>query len=363
MSDAGGRTPYFMLSELLLRPELLVPPPAVLPHLAYAGRLTLLAGEAKTGKSTLLGQGAAMLTRGLPFLGGGASRGPVIWLAIDEPVGDSVRRFAGFGAADHVAIFTMVPPMAEWPAILADIRPVLVVVDTLLEFAAGYVEDPYSAMAWQPVLKHLREMAQQSGAAFVLLHHLTKNGARYADSRQLGAGVDVIAEVAKVESDPAIRRLKIRGRMGYADLSLTFNGRGYDLAGAELPLGLRVYRAIESTPGRSTRQVRDAVGGRAQAVASAIAQLERQQAIENRGSKAAAAWYVRSPASVGYGDSGESPEPLRETLPGNGVTPCEPMGETLGKHSREARVVPGPLKGPTGTTARGPLEPAGEALP
>jgi hypothetical protein len=57
------------LAELLADPELLKPPPAIIPNVAFAGRLTLFAAREKAGKSTFIGAAAAAVSRGAPFLG------------------------------------------------------------------------------------------------------------------------------------------------------------------------------------------------------------------------------------------------------------------------------------------------------
>src|SRR5215218_2310626 len=101
MSDEYGGT-YHRLEDLLARPELLEPPPVVLPRLAWAGRVTLLASPEKTGKSTLVGQAVAAKAQGKDFLGEPTERGSTLWLALDEPLNDVVRRFVRYGARDHV---------------------------------------------------------------------------------------------------------------------------------------------------------------------------------------------------------------------------------------------------------------------
>src|SRR5262245_2458486 len=87
------RKPHW-LREYLEKPELLVPPPSVVPYLAWAGRHTLLAGKEKCGKSTLLRDAAHHLATGTPFLGENVQTKPTLWLCLDEPVADLVRGLA-----------------------------------------------------------------------------------------------------------------------------------------------------------------------------------------------------------------------------------------------------------------------------
>ncbi len=95
MTDAS----YHRLEDLLAHPELLEPPPNVLPRLAWAGRVSLLASPEKTGKSlTLVGQAVAAKALGHDFLGEATEQGATLWLALDEPLNDVVRRLVRYGA-------------------------------------------------------------------------------------------------------------------------------------------------------------------------------------------------------------------------------------------------------------------------
>src|SRR5690606_19180590 len=92
---------FVTLEELLADPDLLKPPDCIVPHLAYRGRTTLLAGPDKSGKSTLMAHAAAALSRGDGFLGEpsqGQHGGRVVWVGLEEALGDGVRRFKELGA-------------------------------------------------------------------------------------------------------------------------------------------------------------------------------------------------------------------------------------------------------------------------
>src|SRR4051812_25717502 len=76
------------LEDLLADPSLLEPPPVVVPRLAWAGRLSLLAAPEKHGKSTLVGQAIAAKAAGADFLGEATTPGTTLWLGLDEPLND-----------------------------------------------------------------------------------------------------------------------------------------------------------------------------------------------------------------------------------------------------------------------------------
>ena len=108
------------LRDWLADPEILRPPCAVIPHLAITGRVTLLSGREKVGKSTLAACAVAAASRAEPVLAVPVDQ-PVrtLWYAIDEHFADAVRRFRSLGAnLDHV-IINVEPRTARTAAALA----------------------------------------------------------------------------------------------------------------------------------------------------------------------------------------------------------------------------------------------------
>lgn len=334
----------YELRALLERPELLTPPPVVLPRLAWEGRSTLLAWPEKSGKSTLMGQGVAALVTGTPFLGQPTEPARVLWLALDEPIGDLVRRLYTYGARDGVTVCAenLTPGALERLITERGIR--LVVVDTLTEFAAGIVDDLNAAVQWQPLLKALRGILQRTGAGGVLLHHSNKTTGKYRDSSQIGAGVDAIIEMTPAEEDPTVRRCKARGRMRMGDFVIRFVDPWYQLEAGELPLDMRIYRAVEARPGISKRNLRSAVGGKAKAIDAMIASLVRARVIEDRGENSACAYFTVSPlAAAGPGlEAGHAWDTPRDTPPANELSPLGHGGSRSGHGSGHTPCVPPP---------------------
>src|SRR5207247_1340333 len=160
-------------------------PIAVLPHLAWGGRVTLLAAREKDGKSTLVGGAVAALTRGALWLGEPcATVGPVLWLHEEAP-DDVIGRLQQFGAnLSRVHLLALPHPDAAraLTANVARLRPGIVIVDSLVRFAAGRVTDPTRATQWEPIMSELLGLAQKSGAAVVVLHHAGKKDGEYRDS-------------------------------------------------------------------------------------------------------------------------------------------------------------------------------------
>ncbi len=279
----GPAAPYVLLSELLERPELLEPPPVVLPRLAWAGRLTLLASEEKRGKSTLAGQGAACLTLGRDFLGEPVPVRPVVWLPLDEPLGDLARRFHRFGAREGVAILTERPDLVPLARTIEEVGAGLLVVDTLTEYALDVVDDFNAAEGWAKVLRGLRQMAQATECAVLLLHHVNRASGKYRGSSQLGAGVDAIIEMGEDPQDSTVRVCRSRGRVVNETFRLRWDGAGgYELEGPAPTIEQRILAAVQATPGVTVRGLRAAVGARAADHDAVVDRLLGSGRLENR---------------------------------------------------------------------------------
>jgi hypothetical protein len=77
-------------------------PPWLLRGLIAAGRVTILAAPAKTGKTTLLAHAARALSGGGRFLGEKVGQASVLWLAFDEHSQDVGTRFRSLGIGPNV---------------------------------------------------------------------------------------------------------------------------------------------------------------------------------------------------------------------------------------------------------------------
>lgn len=187
------------LGDWLHDPDILRPPAITVPHLAVEGRVTLLSGREKIGKSELLGYAVAAASRGADVLGV-TLPAPLctLWYAIDEPVADAVRRFERLGADPHRVIVNDVPRRFDHlhAAITADLEVFpgigLVVVDTLSRLMAVSGVDPNSSSDVEPVIAQMVDFFHQRNLAAVLSYHTGKGGREYRGSTALGATVDEI---------------------------------------------------------------------------------------------------------------------------------------------------------------------------
>jgi 5S rRNA maturation endonuclease (ribonuclease M5) len=262
-TEIARPTPH-ALRALLERPELMLPPPALIPNIAYQGRVTLLSAREKAGKSTLVGQGVAALSRGGHFLNEQLQPGRVLWYPIDEPAGDTVRRLQLFGAdPDSVIIQTERPTADELRAEILATNAKLVVIDTLGELWSGRITSARDAEEVGPYLRPFVVVARETNCALVLLYHTTKSGAEYRDSVQIGASVDIILTLRmpgiKSEADggewdtgredDGRRVLDGRGRGGInVKVRLAFDGTRYNMGDAPMPLRSRVLNELTYGP-------------------------------------------------------------------------------------------------------------------
>jgi hypothetical protein len=304
------------LAEILANPDAMRPPEAVIPRLVWRERVTLLAAREKDGKSTIASAGAAATSDGARFLGEHGIAGPVLWVGLEEHVGDTAGRFQSFGAdPEHVFILDRLEkPFPDLAAAVEQVRPVLVVIDTLPAFADTMAPDPGSSTAWTPIMAGFTRIARDSGAGFLLLHHARKSDGEYRDSTAIGAGVDMVLSMSRGE-ESSVRKIKGKGRWAAEDFSARLEGDRYALAAGELSLDARVLLFVESHPGCSMRKLREGVSGRGKAVDDAADRLLKIGALQDLGSVSGRALYVKENKG---GVSAENPTDTRaDTVAGH----------------------------------------------
>lgn len=260
---------YYTLAEALDDPELMAPPCPVVAPLAYAGRVTVLSAREKMGKSTLTGQVVATLTAGVPFLEEVAAPVvPVLWYAVDEPLGDAVRRLKDHGAppSGGIQLCGERPDAAEVARMVGETGARLVVVDTLSELWRGRVEKDSDAGQVAGFIRPYVDVARATGAALLFLYHTNKAGAEYRGSVALGATVDGVLTLKSVHAgtigagaapiagrapaddddtgDDGQRLLVGRTRWGLIRVRLTFDGERYARGDEPLSPRIRALRAI-----------------------------------------------------------------------------------------------------------------------
>jgi hypothetical protein len=151
--------------------------------------LGLLIGDSGIGKSPLLYQASICVAAGIPFLGFATRQGDVLYCDFENGIADvseMARRLSS-----HLGLTTVPPNLHLWNFndcserygqagytlrdMILGIKPVLVVVDSLTAFSPLIEEKNTIATR---ALQDLREIARDSGAAILCVHHLRKPSTR-----------------------------------------------------------------------------------------------------------------------------------------------------------------------------------------
>ncbi len=143
-----------------------------------AGKLVILAGPPKVGKTAIASAMALAVAKGKPFAGTETTQGAILWLALEESPNERaeiLRRVRGRARTPFYTTYRRIKPdtddgMAELWHMCALLRPALIVVDPL--FAAQ------STRSNRLALINLRNLAEQNGAAILVLHHLRAHDPR-----------------------------------------------------------------------------------------------------------------------------------------------------------------------------------------
>jgi len=255
-----------------IRDGLPAPPPVVVPGLAWAGRVTLVAAREGIGKSTLFAEAAAAVTQGRPFLGQGATpAGGVLWVLVEEHETDLILRAIRFDAAKaglgrlHV-LNRPSEALAVLTAEVARLRPRLVIIDTLHAFAGPLVEHASQADDWQTVMTTLDAIARSPAQPGILLAaQASKGTGDYRDSTAIGHGVDVVLTLATFEGDDVTRELRVMkarwpvGKTTYQLVGATPDADGALVGGELVKIGnrdLKKEKAVAKTEDRRTKILR-----------------------------------------------------------------------------------------------------------
>lgn len=249
---------YRTLADVLANPDAFKPPRVVASRLAWRGRVTMLAAREKLGKSTLATAAAAAVTSGREFLGEATDAGKVLWVLAEEHPGDLARRAVRFGVdPEHLVLLEQFDaPLDNLITATMEVRPKLVVIDTLFSFTAGLVKDSNASAQWGPILTTFGRLARDTEAAILLLHHASKATGEYRDSTAIGGGVDAILSMDGADDDQ--RRVKFKGRWELRDYTVTLTEDGYVLGAGGTPQE-RVLAALKANP-LSLRALKDQLG-------------------------------------------------------------------------------------------------------
>jgi hypothetical protein len=271
--------PERTMRQLLDDPNLVGGREAVVPHLVWRGRVTLMAAREKVGKSTLASAGCATVSRGLQFLREESAKGCVVWVALEEHLSDLVERLEDFDAdPDSVYIVDNLgrDPLKTLTDVIKRRKPAFIVIDTLAALVdlLGVRPDPGNATAWTGIMRKITKIARDTNVGILLLHHGNKTTGDYRDSSAIGANVDMILSLHEKDG---LRTLKGKGRwreperairlsdakwdVGLTDEVLVDPAR-FDLVSGEMSLEARVIEYVRANEGSSSNDIAKTIKGR-----------------------------------------------------------------------------------------------------
>ncbi len=167
---------YFQsLAEVFAKPEEQVP--YLVEGMLISGGTSILGAKPKAGKTTLCRQLALSVARGEPFLGFRTAKGPVLYLALEEKESEVKKHFKAMGALgdEPIYIYAASAPQAvlqELRAFVEVYKPMLVITDTL--FRAARVKDSNSYSEVTNALEAISDLARETGAHMMCVHHMSK---------------------------------------------------------------------------------------------------------------------------------------------------------------------------------------------
>jgi len=183
-----------------------------------SGTLTLLSGKPKTaGKTTLTMHLVAALQNGTPFLGLATKPGRVLYLTEERPTTfREVLTRAGLTNSDDLLIVSWpeVARRATWGAIIdsavkiaLENQVVLLVVDTLIQWASLTGDSENSSGAALEAMKPLQGAAAQGLAVLIIDHDRKSGGAVGESNRGSGAKVgsaDIVLDLQRPPGGEAV---------------------------------------------------------------------------------------------------------------------------------------------------------------
>jgi hypothetical protein len=277
--------PLIKLSELLAEPE--VNESWVLEKVLPTSGIGLVAGKPKVGKTTLVRCLALAIARGEPFLNRSTLQGSVIYLALEEKKSEVRRHFDDLGASqdDEIYIYADIAPqdaLVSLEAHIAQMRPVLVVIDPLLRFVRVRDANDYAKMttALEPIMK----LARKSGTHILCIHHTAKgeraDGDSILGSQAIFGAMDSAILINRTEQNRTIKSIQRYGediKESILDFDpksrmITLGGAKDDNEEQNISQAILSYLKVQIHP-KLEREIDEAIEGRKQIKVRALRNL------------------------------------------------------------------------------------------
>jgi hypothetical protein len=129
------------------------------------------------------------VSQGRPFLGRNTLQGPVLYLALEEKVSEVAKHFKLLGAEETDPIYVITDcrghNLHAIQEIIAEKKPVLMIVDTLAKFVDLRKSNEYGAV--NDNLRPLHELARDNGTHVLCVHHSKKVSEEDSTDNMLGS--------------------------------------------------------------------------------------------------------------------------------------------------------------------------------
>ena len=195
------------------------PPEWIVDNLVPQADLVMMYGNSGAGKSFLALDLSFAVASGFTWFNQCSKKGPVVWIAA-EAAGAMRNRAKAYAQARGVQLETTELHVIEQTLslmdredarilteVLGEVRPRMIVVDTLAAASGGANENSGEDM--NQVLNHCRQLHAATGAMILLIHHSGKDASRGARGWSgIRAAVDAEFEVSYNASSP-IRTLTV----------------------------------------------------------------------------------------------------------------------------------------------------------
>jgi hypothetical protein len=159
----------------------------VVQGLLMVGGLSIISADPKAGKSTVARQLVRDVLRGDKFFGRDCRKGSVFYFGMEEHTQVLNKSFNRLGITEdeplmcHVGDVLSDNAFDDFRELLIELKPVLVVVDTLMDLIQVENENNYGEMKTK--LRKLRQVARDSGTHILVVHHSNKSGGEHDKRR------------------------------------------------------------------------------------------------------------------------------------------------------------------------------------
>ena len=208
------------------------------------GGFSLVHAPPKAGKSVLIRNLVRAVARGEDFLDMPTEEGGVVYAAFEEEASTVQEEMGRMGmAGEHVHISVGradAPASAYLEQVIAELKPSLVVLDTMLE-AIPTIEDLNDYARAKPEISQVRQIARDTRTHIAMVHHARKSGGDYHEavlgSSAIAAEFDVLIELTRKGEQQRFIRWEGRGDIHRGKTEL-----GYDAETGLLALGERAVQ-------------------------------------------------------------------------------------------------------------------------